>query len=715
MAPKNFNLFRLAIILCCVFAFLLIFSTLGWAAPVDEQKARTVAQNWLRYCVAAYGSWGGASDPSIIDGELVEVGGRLVAYNFHVYPSGHILVPAVDDLPPVKLYSETSDMRPDAGVAEEQAEWIAEEMNNIEEALEEQAANRETASLARSDNGKLWDFFASTDDFQVSPSKTLAATEALSIGPLLTTTWSQEDPYNLQCPTASSGCRTIVGCVATAGAQILNYWGRPAVGTGSTSYPWLNGASYVTLSRDFSQSAYDWANMPSKLTGASTTAQKAAVSKLCADVGIAFHMDYGCSNTGGSAASHITSVYATYFGYKNTVHKVYRSNYASDSDWMEVFKNEVENGRPSQLGIRSTTAGHSVVVDGYRDSPLEQIHINMGWNGSYDAWYVSNNIVAGGYDFDNVNSQEALIGIEPPSCEPPQPALIAPAGVSADATPTYSWNASSGATWYRLYVKDNVGHKIYTWYRAEEAGCASGSGVCSVTPATAMDGETRWWVLAYSGCGYSPWSDTMTFTVTCIPQTPDLATPSGSISDATPTYSWNASSGATWYRLYVKDGSGNKVNEWYRASEAGCASGSGVCSVTPATAMIGETKWLVLAYSGCGYSPWSDTMTFTVTCSLPATPDLIAPSGSISNPKPTYSWNASSGATWYLLYVNDSAGNKVNKWYRASDIGCANGSGVCSINPAVALARGNGRWWVKAYNGCGYSEWSYGKYFSCAW
>ncbi len=705
---------RLTRILCCAIALLFIFSSIGSAAPVEAQKARTVAQNWLRYIVQAYGSWGGAQDPTIIDEETIEVQGQKVAYNFQIFPSGHILVPAVDELPPVKLYSETSDLSLDTGVSREQAEWIAGEVREVEETLAEHAQDFNGVDNAETPNGRLWALFGSTTDFQGNLSESDAATEALEIGPLLTTTWTQENPYNAQCPLESSGCRTIVGCVATAASQIMNYWGKPATGTGSVSYSWFNGATTVTLSRSFSTGAYDWANMPNNLTAGSTAAQKAAVARLCADVGYAWQMDYGCGSS-GAVTLYGSTVYTTYFGYKDTIQVVYRSSYGSDSAWMQVFKTEAQAGRPAQLRLRDPSAGgHSVVVDGYRDAPNEQIHLNMGWSGSYDGWYVPNSILTPPYSWSDLNYQAAIIGIEPPSCEPPQPELIAPAGVSADATPTYSWNASSGATWYRLYAKDNAGHMIYTWYRASEVGCASGSGVCSVTPDTAMDGETQWLVLAYSGCGYSPWSDTMNFTVTCIPQTPELIAPSGSTSNTKPTYSWNASSGATWYRLYAKDTVGNKIYTWYRAKELGCASGSGVCSVIPETAMVGETRWWVMAYSGCGYSPWSDAMDFTVTCAPPA-PDLIAPSGSISNPKPTYSWNASSGATWYCLYVNDSSGNKVKEWYRASEAGCASGSGVCSINPAVALAKGNGRWWVRAYNDCGYSAWSYGKYFSCAW
>jgi len=42
----------------------------------------------------------------------------------------------------------------------------------------------------------------------------------------------------------------------------------------------------------------------------------------------------------------------------------------------------------------------------------------LGWSGSYDGWYASNNIVTGSYNWSDVNYQGAVIGIAPsgPSC-----------------------------------------------------------------------------------------------------------------------------------------------------------------------------------------------------------------------------------------------------------------------------------------------------------
>jgi hypothetical protein len=392
--------------------FFLIFTPIrGIAGEVGLKRAGQVAINWIRESARNSPIVKGNSF-KIIDHEAIVVNNRTVGYNFILSPQGHIIVPSRDELPVVKLYSFDSTMR----IADDSdaSRWISEELFKLDDALDRHAAEIANVKHSETHNGRLWERFqkdsaAFAKEESLSP---LQSEATVSLGPLISTTWGQGDPYNLSTP-LYNGSRTYTGCVATAAAQIMKYWNYPATGQGSTSYSWYNGSTYQTLSADFSASTYDWNSMTSSYSVGSTTAQRQAVAKLMSDVGIAFHMLYG---TGGSSASTMdgVEVFKTYFKYKNTIQGVYRSDYASDRVWMQVFKNEVQSGRPSQLRIRDEkVGGHSVVVDGYMDSPTEQIHLNMGWTGSYDGWYVSNNIVTGSYHWTDVNYQAAVIGIEP--------------------------------------------------------------------------------------------------------------------------------------------------------------------------------------------------------------------------------------------------------------------------------------------------------------
>ena len=95
------------------------------------------------------------------------------------------------------------------------------------------------------------------------------------------------------------------------------------------------------------------------------------------------------------------------------------------------------------------------------------------------------------------------------------------------------------------------------------------------------------------------------------PSAATLVSPSGAITDTTPTYTWNAVSDATWYQLYVNDSTGNRIQKWYSADACGCASGTGTCTVTPTTFLIGAGQWWIRAYNSAGYGPWSSSLSFS--------------------------------------------------------------------------------------------------------
>jgi len=85
----------------------------------------------------------------------------------------------------------------------------------------------------------------------------------------------------------------------------------------------------------------------------------------------------------------------------------------------------------------------------------------------------------------------------------------------------------------------------------------------------------------------------------------------------------------------------------------------------------------------------------------PGMATLVSPMGAINEDTPTYSWNAVSDSTWYYLWVNDSTGTPIKKWYTAADAGCGGGSGLCSITPDMGLALGSCEWWIQTWNNDG--------------
>ncbi len=315
------------------------------------------------------------------------------------------------------------------------------------------------------------------------------------------------------------------------------------------------------------------------------------------------------------------------------------------------------------------------------------------------------------YDYDAAGNLTRVtnVTVGPPS----EATLISPSGATNTNRPTYKWNNVASATYYQLYVNDGATRgKIVTWYTTAEAGCSS--GICFVTPDTAIEnGSGEWWIQTWNDSGYGPWSEPLSFTIAGagVPGKATLVSPSGSIGTNTPTYVWNAVSGATWYFLWVNDSIVNsgKIQQWYTAAEAGCSSGAGNCSVTPSTILAGGAgQWWIQTWNDSGYGPWSDSRSFTVTSGVPGKATLVSPSGNTGTRTPTYIWNAVPGATWYFLWVNDSAVNsgKIQKWYTAAETGCSSGTGNCSVTPSVALADGAAQWWIQTWNDSGYGPWS---------
>ena len=104
-----------------------------------------------------------------------------------------------------------------------------------------------------------------------------------------------------------------------------------------------------------------------------------------------------------------------------------------------------------------------------------------------------------------------------------------------------------------------------------------------------------------------------TVTVHFGPAAATLISPSGTITDNTPTYIWNAVLGSTWYYLWVNDSTGNKIKQWYTASQAGCGAGTGTCSVTPSASLAnGSGQWWIQTWNTASYGPWSSGMSFNV-------------------------------------------------------------------------------------------------------
>lgn len=238
--------------------------------------------------------------------------------------------------------------------------------------------------------------------------ETPAITKTRSIQPLLLTMWTQEFPYNEQCPVdaAGPGGHVLVGCIAIAMGQVMKYYNYPVTGTGShTNYSFNNGG-YGNQTVNFAAQTYVWENMPNSLNGSTPE-----VAKLLFHCGVATDMTWGPDGS-GSYSTKIVTALEQYYKYSTSCQYVLRSSYSA-SAWLTLLKQQIDNEQPMVYSGQSSNGGHAWNCDGYIG---DDFHMNWGWGGSSNGYYNLDNLVAGGYDFNS--SHGAVINIIPISGYP---------------------------------------------------------------------------------------------------------------------------------------------------------------------------------------------------------------------------------------------------------------------------------------------------------
>src|SRR5439155_9480156 len=93
----------------------------------------------------------------------------------------------------------------------------------------------------------------------------------------------------------------------------------------------------------------------------------------------------------------------------------------------------------------------------------------------------------------------------------------------------------AAATQYMLWLDDSTAGVSRHSHTATQAGCASGTGTCTVAPGIVLtSGAGQWWIVTANASGNGPWSTAMAFTVPGAPP-PEVATlvaPAGKIGRA---------------------------------------------------------------------------------------------------------------------------------------------------------------------------------------
>ncbi|MCQ2344879.1 MAG: thiol protease/hemagglutinin PrtT [Paludibacteraceae bacterium] len=389
------------VLLSYMFAFVAVAV---FAKPVPQQKTQRIADFFFH-------EYGGSSSLQIVDAPQFE--------HIHIYKAtdgkGFVIMSADDVVYPLLAYSTTNAI--DINFIPENVEfWLMEYENQIRWNID----NGYSAATAVAEK---WQHLSDMVESQQTSNTDKAIKSTNSIN-LLSTTWSQHPYYNSWCPyDPMYNQKSVTGCVATAMAQIMKYWAYPRQGVGSCTY---DDPTCGRQSANFANANFDFDLMPAFLDSSSTSEEVESVAKLIRYCGISVETYYGANgssaatcNSGVINGNSAEDALRKNFKYLHTLHTIYLND-MTDSVWLSLIKNEIDNGRVVQYSGRGPyilESGHSFVCCGYDNT--DKLYFNWGWGGLYDGNYAIGQLnPKSGLNFNTNNA--AIIGIVPDSVESPK-------------------------------------------------------------------------------------------------------------------------------------------------------------------------------------------------------------------------------------------------------------------------------------------------------
>ena len=362
-----------------IFLLLALLSmTMGWSRPIDRRQALALATDFM----ARHGQTLRTQPSRMMRGKQMNDGeGTATLYVFNTADGrGFVVVSGDDECDPILGYSLESSYDEDT-----QPEALRAWLEGASQAIEQGRVQKRQAPTYK------------------------------AIQPFITTRWNQGEGtttgfvYNTQCPTYQNRyCLT--GCVATAMAQIMNYYRWPQAPT--TAVPEYKTNATLGMLDALPPTTFDWDHLCVRYIGNESDDEIKAVAQLMRYCGQAAKMNYGTGSSGANAMEALKGL-TSYFDYdRYTGRLVYRSSYSIDG-WNALLYSELQEGRPVLYSGYGSTGGHAFVCDGYDGNGF--FHFNWGWGGHGDGYYKT-------YDTDSNRDglrqgygqeQLVLVGIQP--------------------------------------------------------------------------------------------------------------------------------------------------------------------------------------------------------------------------------------------------------------------------------------------------------------
>lgn len=396
-------------------SFLLFINV--YATPIEANKAIIIANNFLNSQI------GIDANRTVTHTQNIIYNGVTTMYAVGFSNKTLVLIAADDNAKPIIAYIPNANF----------------ELTNLPESFDYQLLEYKKQMKNIIDNNIL-----ANKEIQASWNKYSTTInnkgEEFGIAPLLTTIWAQGCYYNDSTPIAGGPCNHVVtGCVATAMAQVMNYYEHPSIGNGQHNYT----SNYGILIAEFGTTNYDFSIMPDTLSATSTAQQVSQVAQLMSHCGIAVEMNYS-AGASGAYSQDAANAFTHYFNYDINLQLLLKNDYP-DSIWNLMVIAELDSLHPLYYD-GSGSGGHAFVCDGYNSSGL--FHFNWGWNGAYNGYFSLSNLNPAGSNFSNYCG--AVFGMKPgiPAlCTGITDTLIEPFGNISDGSYAMDYQNNADCNW----------------------------------------------------------------------------------------------------------------------------------------------------------------------------------------------------------------------------------------------------------------------------
>ena len=384
------DMIKKAIWTICVL-FVMMTSAILHASEVGENEILAAARKWIADNAVFL-----AELPNAVPEKAVQMadfeGKTMPLWRVDLQPAGYLVMSADDTLPPVVAFNTNGAFDMPAGhplpaMLNRQGAIFQEELDKPQTRGNELAA----------ENKSRWNaLLGRTRADSATPSKIITE-------PLLTTIWNQYAPYDYISPNNGSYVnRGITGCVPTAFSQVLKFHEWPPKGQGSASHKDSEGNVKGELWADYSF-PYEWDLMrdnhidnwrySSKLKDyyyprGNINRSDWALARMMMEMGAFSQADYEQDGTGAYSYKFKTLL-ADHLMYADTAEygdiNVGYIGYTSQDTLYSRIKEDMLAGRPAIM----TYPGHAFVGDGLGTmGGLDYYHINYGWGGSHNGWYL---------------------------------------------------------------------------------------------------------------------------------------------------------------------------------------------------------------------------------------------------------------------------------------------------------------------------------------